>query len=406
LRSRLLAPLLIAGTILALAACGTAPPPVTPPPSQSVASTPASLPATAATTVPTTPASTPPATPASPPAGFIGARGTGLVLNGRRFRFTGYDVYNASSRDNCGGTMGYDNAELDQALSTWRTDDGQTVMRVWFFQKLATGSAGNRDWASFDHVLKVAQDHGVKVIPVLGNQLGACEDGRPKLANWYASDYRRDTSGGIVPYRQWVAEVVQHYSDPTIAPTIAFWQLMNEAETRKAGGGCADGGDRILRAFADDVGGLVHQIDHHHLVSLGTMSASQCGTQGDEFVYVHQSPAIDLCEYHDQENADTMPGDAANGLKHRLQQCHDRAVGKPLFIGEVGVHLGLVGDSESRRAHVFQCKLNAAFIGGAVGELAWNWHTESGDLAIGPKDPAAKVLTLSQALPSSPPRNC
>jgi mannan endo-1,4-beta-mannosidase len=313
---------------------------------------------------------------------FVTRRGTDLLLNGQPFHFTGLNIFNATSRNNCGPTLGTGSG-LDDALTSWGT--GKTVMRTWFFQNLAT-TGGTRDWAAFDHTLTVAKAHGVRVIVALGNQWGECEQGGFKPASWYAGGYRTDTTGGIVAYRAWVQEVVARYKDD---PTILAWQLMNEAETSVSnGGGCASNGAATLRAFADDVGGLVHATDPNHLVSLGTIGTGQCGASGADYAYVHASPGVDLCEFHDYAGTAPLPGDQWNGLATRLSQC--RTLGKPLFIGEVGLKPGDVGGLQAR-ADIIGRKIAAAFGAGAAGELAWAWRSTDG-YEINPGDPALTAL--------------
>jgi mannan endo-1,4-beta-mannosidase len=323
-----------------------------------------------------------PADPTGNP--FVTRQGTQLMLAGQPFHFTGLNIYNANSRGNCYVTLG-EGSGLDQALTQW--GPGKTVMRAWFYQTLAT-SGGHRDWAAFDHTLAVARAHGVRVIATLGDQWGDCEDGQYKTAAWYAGGYRGDLAGGIVAYRAWVAEVAARYKDD---PTIMAWQLMNEAETKTARNeGCAAGGPDTLRAFATDLGGLVRSLDPNHLVSLGTIGGGQCGTQGSEYEYVHASPGIDLCEYHDYNDPTSpLPGDQWNGLAARVAAC--RALGKPLFVGEIGIKPGDVGGSLPARADAYARKINAGFGAGVAGELVWAWRSSDG-YEVGPGDPALAAL--------------
>ncbi len=317
---------------------------------------------------------------------FVTRRGSVLYLGNQPYRFTGFNIYNANSRNNCAATMG-EGPALDEALNA--IGPGKTVMRSWFFQNLAT-TGGARDWRAFDHTLAVARAHGVRVIATLGNQWGECEQGHFKPAGWYEDGYRTDATGGIVGYRDWVQEAVTRYRDD---PTIMAWQLMNEAETSVAqNGGCVPNSAATLRAFADDMGGLVHALDHNHLVSLGTIGSGQCGAAGDDYKQVHASPGIDLCEYHDYGDTASLPGDQWNGLQVRLDQC--QALGKPLFIGEVGARPSEVGGTYGARVNLFARKIGASFDAGAVGELVWSWMERStiDDYDVGPGDPIINIL--------------
>jgi mannan endo-1,4-beta-mannosidase len=328
---------------------------------------------------------------ASAPRGFVTAEGTRLLLDGRPYRFTGLNYYNANSRSNCGYTPG----DLGGDLADW--GPGDEAMRAWFFQDLATRT-GVRDWAAFDHTLAIARTHGIKVIATLTNQWGDCEE-EPgyKGESWYASGYKRRPAGSLLPaaYRDYVAQIVARYKDD---PTILAWQLVNEAEDATSlGGPCTSTGTATLKAFAADVSGLIKSIDPNHLVSLGTMGGGQCGAQGEQYSVLHDVASIDLCEYHDYgAPLDPMPGDAWNGLKLRITQCDE--LGKPLFVGESGIMTAAVGGLQPR-AGAFQAQLDAQFKAGVVGFLPWAWvdsaHGGSSlndDYGIGPGDPVLGVL--------------
>ena len=53
---------------------------------------------------------------------FVGRTGTGLVLHGQPWQFTGYDVYNAASRANCGETCAADGCALRRSQAVGGTD--------------------------------------------------------------------------------------------------------------------------------------------------------------------------------------------------------------------------------------------------------------------------------------------
>lgn len=331
---------------------------------------------------------TPEAGAASP---FVSRNGTGLELDGRPLRFTGMNIYNANSIDTCWENLGTGNGLAD-ALSAISSGSGggMTVIRAWFFQKEAT-VAGRRDWTALDHTLQVARAHGFLLVPVLGNHWQHCESVEvTKDESWYRGGYRSRSGPDLSSYRDWVAQVVGRYRDD---PTIAFWQLMNEAET-STNGSCAATAPESLRSFAADVSALVKSIDARHLVSLGTIGTGQCGASGDQYRQLHALPTIDLCEFHDYgaENS-PIPGDRWNGLQVRLDQC--RALDKPLIIGEAGLTATGSGGLSGRAAR-YEAKLSAQFAAGVAGYLAWGWsRTGAGGAdayAIRAGDPALAVL--------------
>jgi mannan endo-1,4-beta-mannosidase len=353
---------------------GTPPPPPPPPPS------------------PPPPGTTPP--PA--PSGFVSRAGTQLVLNGSPYRFTGLNIYNANSVDNCWYTLGTGSA-LDSSLAA--IGSGKEAMRTWFFQYEATRN-GARDWTAFDHTLAVARSRGVRVVATLVNQWGQCEgwssypDGY-KGESWYANGYRTlpSSPGMSATYRDWVAEVVARYRND---PTILAWQLVNEAEAKTSyGGSCSSTAPATLKAFAADMASLVKSVDPNHLLSLGTIGSGQCGAAGSVYKDLHSVPGLDVCEYHDYTLA-AMPGDQWNGLATRLRECGE--LGKPLFVGELGIATSSVGGLIDR-ATVVGSKLSAQFAAGVAGILVWDWRDAAhggsslGGYEIGPLDPVLGMLS-------------
>ena len=345
----------------------------------------------------TPPPTTPPPTTTPPPSpsGFVTRSGTQLSLNGSPYRFTGLNIYNANSMNNCWYTLG-SGSSLDSSLAD--IGAGKEAFRAWFFQYEATQN-GVRDWTAFDHTLAVARSRGVKVMATLVNQWGECEgwnsyaDGY-KGESWYANGYRTvPTSPGMsATYREWVAEVVTRYRND---PTVLAWQLVNEAEAKTAyGGSCSSTAPGTLKAFTTDMAALVKSIDPNHLLSLGTIGSGQCGAAGSAFRDLHSVPGIDLCEYHDYQSG-AVPGDQWNGLAARLLQCGE--LGKPLFVGEVGVKTSQGGTLPGRAA-LLAAKLAGQFAAGVVGFLAWDWRNGANGgsslsgYEIGPSDPALEAL--------------
>jgi mannan endo-1,4-beta-mannosidase len=326
--------------------------------------------------------------------GFVRRSGAALTLNGVPYRFTGLNIYNANSASNCWYTLG------PTALSTTLNamGSGKEAFRGWFFQALATRN-GVRDWTAFDQTIAAARARGVKVIATLGNEWNQCEGGGDyatyyKNEAWYRGGYRTDVRPGTtVSYRQFVSQVVSRYKND---PTILAWQLVNEAEDRTTyGGACSSTAAASLKGFATDMAAYVKSIDPNHLLSLGTMGSGQCGSAGSLYKDLHSVAGIDLCEYHDYQSG-AMPGDQWNGLATRIQQCRD--LGKPTFVGEVGIKPTTYDGTLAGRADVLKSKLTTQFQAGLVGLLSWDWrdanHGGSSltNYEIGPSDPALTVL--------------
>ena len=314
------------------------------------------------------------------PPGFLSVDGTSLRLDGEPIVLRGINVYNAASTGQCWYDM---RDELPRALDTLRTRAGANVIRVWFFESLAT-SEGRRDWAAFDRVLATARAHGLKVVPVLTDQWGACEDGRYKDVTWYEQGYRS-------AYASWVREVVTRYRDD---PTVALWSLVNEAEARtQRDGPCPPQAHAALRGFVDEMARTVKDVDPSHLLGVGTIGTGQCGASGDEYADLHASALVDVAEYHDYDPA-PMPGDAYNGLAVRLAQC--ATLDKPLLVGESGIDPARVGGLGARAA-AYRAKIAAQREAGIAGLLMWGWDGAgagpSDVYGIGPDDPSLTELT-------------
>jgi endo-1,4-beta-mannosidase len=273
---------------------------------------------------------------------------------------------------------------LDTALTG--IGSGSEVFRAWFFQSLATTN-GQRDWSAFDHTLAVAKAHGVKVVVTLGNQWGSCEGSQYLTDSWYTGGYKTQViSGDTVPYRQYVQEIVSRYKND---PTIAMWQLINEAEikTSKSASGCSPTAD--LYNFAADVSGLIKSIDPNHLVNLGTMGGGQCGSQGADYQKLGSIPTIDVLEFHDYGHDSTaLPSSLASDISA------SKALGKPIFVGEAGIEVAS-GGSLSTRAAEFSAKITAQMNGGVGGFLVWSWNNSPSNPVsweVGPSDPTLQVI--------------
>jgi endo-1,4-beta-mannosidase len=318
--------------------------------------------------------------------GFVTRSGATLMLGGKPYRFVGLNIYNANNQGKCWYQLGT-TASLDQTLTA--IGPAQNAFRTWFFQSLATRN-GQRDWSTFDATLAVARAHDERVIATLGNDLSDCEGPAPIQKNeaWYGSGYRSLHDAGMADtYRAWVAEVVARYRND---PTILAWQLVNEADLAGPSGHCNPSASRTLKHFAQDMAGLVKSIDPNHLLSLGSWGLLDCGLAGSAYQDVHSVPGIDLCEIHDYSGSSSA---LAPLLQLRLSQC--RALGKPLFVGEIGVRLQDSG-SPANRAAVIRAKLSAEFAAGVAGGLVWDWaNADQGAYSgyeVQPGDPTLQVL--------------
>jgi mannan endo-1,4-beta-mannosidase len=283
------------------------------------------------------------------------------MLGDQPYVFTGMNIYNAATVSGwCWYAMARDNVLADTLAAM---GPGNEVFRAWFFQLEAT-VAGQRDWSAFDRTLATARASGRKVIAVL------------------------------VDYREWVQEIVIRYRDD---PTILAWQLVNEAEAGTGTGGCRRTAARTLQRFAADMAALVKSIDPYHLLSLGTIGSGQCGARGTEYLTLHATEGIDLCEYHDYGRPDEpVPGDEWNGMAVRLLQC----LRWPSRCSPVSWACCRARPTGPCRGgpHCATRSCAGSWRPALVGLLIWTWRDEEhggsalDDYFVGPGDPALTVL--------------
>jgi mannan endo-1,4-beta-mannosidase len=321
---------------------------------------------------------------ALPPAGFVYASGNRLLLNGAAYRFKGLNVYRANNRgESCG-----DNGSMELGTSLDTIGRSANAMRAWFFQDMVTTN-GVRSWTPFDQTLTSLSRKGVKVIATFTDYWGACQDvPANKDYAWFTDGYKRNIFPGTTQtYRDFVHDTVARYAHN---PTILAWQLINEGQV--AGCPSESEGAQALRRFADDMGGVIKSIDPNHLISLGTGIQGGCGFQvsdtptRNDYYYVHASPPIGLCEYHDYDQvAAPLPVQE----QQEMESC--KALNKPFFVGEIGIP-----ESDRSRPAELTAKLDEQFGYSnepARGILVWQWGVSVCDsfcVRIG--DPVLSVL--------------
>lgn len=105
------------------------------------------------------------------------------------------------------------------------------------------------------------------------------------------------------------------------------------------------------------------------LITAGLLGGGQCGTGGDDYQHVSESPYVDVVHYRDY-GADgvTLPGDQWNGLARRIDQAE--AAGKPLLVAEIGEWAGSGESLEDRALHIAD-KIKGRKSAGTAGALLW-----------------------------------
>jgi len=352
---------------------------------------------------------------AGPHLDFVQRDGTHFTVAGNVWRFVGYNLP-------CANPFLMTSDQLGHYLDVVQQDSGANAIRMWFFQ--TNGGPGN--WAPFDRVLAQVKAHGMRIVATLTNEWnGGCDAGAAntqKTLDWYQSGYKSPEVGHALSFRDYAAQVASRYAND---PNIAMWQLVNEAQanTADASGSlrCDNAaGATALRAFSDDMAGVIKAVDHNHPVGLGTNGGSPCGVATSAaFQQVHDG-ALDMCEYHDYgASAAAMPG----GPDFLAQRIHDCATlphgGKPLFVGESGIQgnvqpnggppactpwpscspFQVLPDTIDRRAALFAAKMKAALDAGVAGYLIWvksPYYSTTDDIyAIGDGDPTENAMKSS-----------
>ena len=396
-----------------------------------------------------------------------------FVLDSAPWVSLGWNDYTLSNHpvlgdQNCGDPMSSEDftRQMNRIQQT-----GANTIRVWFFQEYFHDAPGGDGWKPFVRILEGAKNRGLKVVPVLVNQWSACDranDGYDAAGNdqgnltagFYANDYTVAGASPMTGYaysaRQWAQLVAKRFNpDSGYASTIAFFQIVNEAETRStsASSVCAASGAQTLRSFADDMTGAIKTsyVDgvagrQPPLVSLGTMGIGQCGQRPDdafpsnpadnrtEYEYVHAG-AVDICEVHDYDAMNeawptNVYGIAGNSFGNRLADCG----AKPFIVGEAGIKANVRDGAKSRydspatydesdpvtattlqrRADWFQAKISTALANGTDGYLLWDKYflstthpynkSRHENFGIGaPGDPTTCVFRSFTAAPNCGP---
>lgn len=334
------------------------------------------------------------------PGARVSASADGLALDGAPWWPTGFNAYQLATdwsvNAGCGAMV-----DLDSYFDALPT---HSLTRFDAFQALAINRfTGNLDFGPMDAVFAAAEAHDQLLIPVLSPQDGACEDNAFKDRQWYIDGWTTPpaspTATALLSFEQWADTAVARWKD---SPALAAWELVGEPETSTCVDAncswetrtCASDADEVLRSFFDTAGARVRTLDPRTLITAGLTGGGQCGSQGDEYRYLAQSPVVDVLQYHDY-GADgvALPGDQWNGLQRRITQTAE--VGKPLVVAEIGELAGSCSSVEDRAAHI-EAKIDGQRAAGTAGALLWAFVPDPRPTEctfdIGPSDPLWQIL--------------
>lgn len=373
--------------------------------------------------------------------GFVTREGTQFMLDGKPFKFVGFNLFDAANtyfpdqnkvgyscpRDNGWWTNIFTEQDLDTAMQFMKANGGATVLRFWAFQRYTNGGT---DWSGIDKVIRVAKKNGFKLLPVLEDGPGYCTYPEPqgnakwKLGGdtWYSTGYKQLQGNYKLTYPDFVKAIVTRYKDE---PAILGWAMMNEADTS-----LRVNGKSVLVGFATDIGNLIKANDPNHLVTVGTQSNGASGASGADFNDVYGIPTVDFTELHDwpywaggdyfplpgSSDGKTLPDvnspDCTKTYQAKLA-CSIansiKTIKKPVIIGEVGVRAKQdtftdpvtaealdVVKQRLRRANIIDAKMKAFFDNGGAGYVIWQWNKvidgEGYDVLHQTSDPILPVM--------------
>lgn len=308
-----------------------------------------------------------------------------FTVGGKPFAFVGANLAAVQGGRNRGRyrdtieALAHDRLQVGRI---WAFAEGPHDAGPWFREdhlfRAGPGGFIEESYQQLDRVLAAARAAGVRLIVSLAN-------------NW--SDY-----GGVPEYLRWagVAEddPAAFYSDERVRalyregvvkllartnsvtgvpyrddPTIFSWELINEsvAETPEA--------RAARRSWIVEMARLVHERDPHHLVGAG-MQGYGGRDERAEWIAVNRLAGVDYCDSH----LYPQTSDRVESWQRLADYLDDRAqlarfvIGKPLVIGEFGVHTS--GDDAARWLGMPRRELLAKLLArmaddGVDGALAW-----------------------------------
>ncbi|MDF3341007.1 beta-mannosidase [Mycolicibacterium septicum] len=331
----------------------------------------------------------------------FGVSGTSFTLDGRPWWPIGINAYqlatNWSVNAGCGAQV-----DLDSYFGALPP---HSLTRFNAYSSFAVNKyTGQLDFTSLDEVFRAAERHGQLLIAVLTSDDGGCENDYFKDYDWYAGGWRTDVSHDLpMTFAAWLDTAVKRWGG---SPSLVGWTAVGEPEpsycldhtchwTKRS---CHATAPETLRAFLDSSGARIRELDPGTVIFSGHAGGGQCGSAGHEFETVAASPGVDVLEYHYYEETDYLPGDIYDGLARRIAQT--RAVGKPLFVAEIGMEAGSC-DSLDERRQVLGDAIAKMRTMGAAGAMFWAFVPDPRPtectLDIGPTDPLFAMVGAAAA---------
>ena len=295
--------------------------------------------------------------------GFVYAEGDKFMLNGQPFYISGANVYDFFTYGSSSGdieTQFMDKERIDAHMRRLYIN-GIRVIRIWGFSheewhgfEPEKGVYSEAQFSLFDYIVKSAEGNGIKLIIALENywnDYGGIKD-RLKWEGIEVEGAGTHDQGqfftnasaikGYKDYVEYFITRVNHYDGVAYKddPTILAWELMNEPRYQGFGD---DLTSNVLRAWVDDMGAFIKNIDSNHLLGTGLeahgLKYGFGGDEGNDFIKIHESPYIDFTSAHPyiRESWSNFTLDETMALVCQwADESHDM-IKKPLYIGEFNV---------------------------------------------------------------------
>lgn len=297
--------------------------------------------------------------------GFVYTEGEKFMLDGAPLYFSGTNVYDFFTYGSSSGDIETDFMDKDRIDAHMRRlyVNGVRVVRVWGFShedwhgfEPQKGVYSEGQFSLFDYVVKSAEANGVKLIIALENywnDYGGIKD-RLKWEGIEVAGGGTHDQGqfftnasavqGFKDYVKYFITRVNHYDGVEYRndPTILAWELMNEPRYQGFGDDLAS---ETLRAWVDEMGAFIKDLDSNHLLSSGLEAhGSKYGFGGDEgndFIKIHQSPYMDFASAHPyiRESWSNFSLEETMTLICQWADESHKILNKPLYIGEFNVEI-------------------------------------------------------------------
>ncbi|WP_165872147.1 PKD domain-containing protein [Tenacibaculum sp. M341] len=294
---------------------------------------------------------------------FVYAEGDKFMLNGKPFYFSGANVYDFFTYGSSSGDIETQFMDKDRIDAHMRKlyENGIRVIRIWGFShedwhgfEPQKGVYSEAQFSLFDYVVKSAESNGLKLIIALENYWNDYGGIKDRL-KWEGIDVEGagthdqgqffTNASAIQGYKDYVEYFItrkNHYDGVEYRndPTILAWELMNEPRYQGFGD---DLTSDTLRAWVDDMGAFIKNIDSNHLLGTGLeahgLKYGFGGDEGNDFIKIHESPYVDFTSAHPyirESWADFTLDETMALICQWADESHDQ-IKKPLYIGEFNV---------------------------------------------------------------------